>query len=81
MAEAFEREEEERERQRLALEPPRCDCAETMVLRQTTLLNSPDFSRWYWKCPKRGVGCGRREWDDTVPRNTEELLNKLTILL
>eukprot|EP00747_Dinoflagellata_sp_TGD_P079543 gnl/TRDRNA2_/TRDRNA2_160550_c2_seq3.p1 gnl/TRDRNA2_/TRDRNA2_160550_c2~~gnl/TRDRNA2_/TRDRNA2_160550_c2_seq3.p1 ORF type:complete len:224 (+),score=43.42 gnl/TRDRNA2_/TRDRNA2_160550_c2_seq3:80-673(+) len=80
LQEAEAEEEREREREAQANGPPRCEhCDQELVLRQTTLLNSPDFSRWYWKCERRR--CNVKIWDDTIPKNTQELLDRLTSLM
>lgn len=72
--EAEAAEELEREAALAANGPPRCEsCGLEKVLRQTTLLNSPNFGRWYWRCNK----CRTKEFDDSIPPNKRELLEKL----
>jgi len=51
--------------------PPICDCSLEMVSRQIGDMGSMDYGRTYWRCPDLRFGCGRRQFDDTVPVNRE----------
>eukprot|EP00930_Biecheleria_cincta_P087763 TRINITY_DN76998_c0_g1_i1.p1 TRINITY_DN76998_c0_g1~~TRINITY_DN76998_c0_g1_i1.p1 ORF type:complete len:235 (-),score=57.77 TRINITY_DN76998_c0_g1_i1:102-722(-) len=72
--------ERKREADLAAQGPALCDCEppEEMIIRQVTSLNSEDFARWYWVCAKPvRRRCGRKFFDDSVARNTLDLLDKL----